>query len=62
MSIDKKILLDMMVLTESIKRVRDLHAPEEQPSEITNKTYCAECQYEYPCLTIKMLDGVLDGV
>lgn len=40
----------------AIKAVRALHS-EIEVSDITGKTYCKECQYEYPCDTIKALDG-----
>lgn len=56
---NKKIIADIIVITEAIKSVRNLHTPEE-PSDITNKIYCAECQYEYPCQTIKIV-GTNEG-
>lgn len=54
MTVNKQIILDIIVLKRAITEVRKLHQPEE-PSEITNKIYCAECQYEYPCQTIKIV-------
>lgn len=38
----------------AIKAVRALHS-EIEVSDITGKTYCKECQYEYPCDTIKLV-------
>jgi len=40
---------------KAIKAIRELHSITEV-SEITGKTYCQECQYEYPCDTIKLVD------
>lgn len=40
----------------AIKAIRALHS-ETFDSELTGKTYCKECQYEYPCDTIKLLGG-----
>lgn len=40
----------------AIKAIRALHS-EIEISEITGKKYCAECQYEYPCNTIKLTGG-----
>lgn len=37
----------------AIRAIRELHS-EIEFSEITGKTYCKECQYEYPCQTIKL--------
>ena len=37
----------------AIKAIRALHS-ETFDSELTGKTYCKECQYEYPCDTIKL--------
>lgn len=38
----------------AVKAIRTLHS-ETDHSTITGKTYCAECQYEYPCATIRLL-------
>ena len=40
----------------AIKAIRALHS-EIEISEVTGKKYCAECQYEYPCNTIKLAGG-----
>lgn len=37
----------------AIKAIRALHS-ETEHSDITNETYCKECQYPYPCDTIKL--------
>ena len=37
----------------AIKAIRALHS-EVELSDVTGKTYCKECQYEYPCDTIKL--------
>lgn len=37
----------------AIKAIRALHS-EVETSDLTGKTYCKECQYEYPCDTIKL--------
>lgn len=43
----------------AIKAVRALHS-ETEYSEITNTTYCKECQYPAPCTTLQIV-GLLDG-
>lgn len=39
----------------TLEAIRVLHC-ETIDSEITGKTYCKECQYEYPCDTIKLVE------
>lgn len=51
-------------LGEAVERVRDLHKPFTYVwgGEIRNSGLCVECEdQEYPCDTIKALDGELNG-
>lgn len=40
---------------KALDAIRELHSKIEY-SEIAKKSYCQECQYEYPCDTIKLVD------
>jgi hypothetical protein len=44
----------------AVKAVRALHS-ETETSDITGKIYCKECQYEYPCDTIKLVGQNADN-
>lgn len=46
---NKQIIADMMVLTNAIARVRELH------TKVI--TLCSICEEAYPCATIRALDG-----
>jgi hypothetical protein len=59
---------------ESIKRVRELHPPLERLTSTGTGIYCRSCSHlatvncpeyvhliEYPCPTIKALDGKTNG-
>lgn len=46
---NKQIIADMMVLTNAIQRVRELH------TKVI--TLCTICEELYPCATIRALDG-----
>lgn len=55
MSVDKKILLDMMVLKNAIERVHKLHK-----NVNGGCTHCSDFGYDdsrYPCDTVKALNG-----
>lgn len=39
---------------KAIEAIKALHG-ETIEGEVTGKIYCKECQYEYPCDTIKIL-------
>jgi hypothetical protein len=53
---NKQIIADIMVLTNAIKRVREIHNP-LQDKWLDDLQWCAICEVEYPCSTIKALDG-----
>jgi hypothetical protein len=55
-------------MSKAIKRVRNLHILEpycgKEPccgKEPSCEIFCAECLVDYPCPTIKALDGAQDG-
>ncbi len=52
---NKQIIKDMIVLTNAIARVRELHS--SSYSEKFNLTYCNYDAESYPCSTIIALDG-----
>lgn len=63
MNVDKKIIANMMVLTDAIKSVRELHKPFKWQS--TDDIFCDVClqvknnevvQVPYPCPTIQALE------
>lgn len=54
----KDLSHDWVLLKNAIDNIYKLHNQKDY-SETTNKTYCVECQYEYPCITLKMLDGLV---
>jgi hypothetical protein len=46
-------------LQEAIQRVRELHKPTDCdcPVHSTDEIWCKNCYQDFPCLTIKALDG-----
>lgn len=53
---NKQIIADMMTLTNAVTRVRELH--KRQVNSLPNSEVCAACYDNYPCPTIKALDGI----
>lgn len=53
---NKQIIADMMVLTNAIARVRELHFS-IQDKFVATLLWCGNCEQEYPCSTIQALDG-----
>jgi len=44
----------------AIQRIRDLHFIVKGEDMMANPLdYCDECRYEYPCLTIRAIEGTL---
>jgi hypothetical protein len=59
-------LIEYKEMREAIQKIRSLHSPAnsggcsdpECCSPYESEEFCSECQnYEYPCKTIKILDG-----
>ncbi|NBW22914.1 MAG: hypothetical protein EBR82_84715 [Caulobacteraceae bacterium] len=52
-----KLRDELFMAKQAIARVRDLHKPEKCDPDCCTDIVCAGCQYNYPCPTIKALDG-----
>lgn len=54
---DKQIILDAMILRQAVQRVRELHKNKNGLCIACDDTYESSGLKDYPCPTIKALDG-----
>jgi len=59
-TLSKAVLLDRIQVSQAIQRVRELHKPGS--AYLDDQPMCIHCRtVEFPCPTIKALDGEQDG-